>query len=373
MPPNPYRKQPNINDMMYPKGSKQPRQVWAAVMNVYKEPPSPVPVTPSPTPTSTQTPTPSITPTQTITPTNTVTPTQTPTQTQTNTPTQTQTQTNTPTQTQSGTPTQTPTPSNLASGTTEANTYLSAVVAAGGTTNATISAATRTLFTSLVSNGLYSLIDAMYPVVGGVADSHKLNAKNPIDSDGAYRLTFTTGWSHSASGMATDGAATTYANTHYDANGIVSGTADQHVSIYSTVGGGDRQDIGSTIAVPAVTEVGIYVNFPTNGFAASVKAAAAPYRTYTQPTDAGIGYYIATSTGINVLGTKNGDLVIDASQTPAFTNKTHYIGNSNGNLLVGLSSNYIFATIGRQLSSAQMTTLSTIINTFQTSLGRNTY
>jgi hypothetical protein len=66
---------------MYPKGSKQPRQVWAAVMNVYKEPPSPVPVTPSPTPsitpTSTLTPTPSITPTQTLTPTNTVTPTNT--------------------------------------------------------------------------------------------------------------------------------------------------------------------------------------------------------------------------------------------------------------------------------------------------------
>ena len=62
--------------MMYPKGSKQPRQVWAAVMNVYKEPPSTTPpVTPSPTPTSTQTPTPSITPTQTITPTNTNTPT----------------------------------------------------------------------------------------------------------------------------------------------------------------------------------------------------------------------------------------------------------------------------------------------------------
>jgi hypothetical protein len=82
MPPNPYRKQPNINDMMYPKGSKQPRQVWAAVMNVYKAPEtSPVPTTPTPTPsitpTSTLTPTPSITPTQTLTPTNTVTPTNT--------------------------------------------------------------------------------------------------------------------------------------------------------------------------------------------------------------------------------------------------------------------------------------------------------
>jgi hypothetical protein len=107
MPPNPYRRQPNINDMMYPKGSKQPRQVWAAVMNVYKAPDtSPIPPvsptpTPSITPTNTQTPTPSITPTQTITPTNTGTPTQT--------PTNTGTPTNTPTNT--GSPTPTPTKS----------------------------------------------------------------------------------------------------------------------------------------------------------------------------------------------------------------------------------------------------------------------
>jgi hypothetical protein len=113
MPPNPYRRQPNINDMMYPKGSKQPRQVWAAVMNVYKAPDtSPVPVSPTPTPsitpTNTQTPTPSITPTNTSSPTPSITPTQTITPTNTGTPTQTPTNTTTPTNTQTGTPTPTP-------------------------------------------------------------------------------------------------------------------------------------------------------------------------------------------------------------------------------------------------------------------------
>jgi hypothetical protein len=53
---------------MYPKGSKQPRQVWAAVMNVYKAPETTPPVTPSPTPTQTGTPAVTPTPTQTITP-----------------------------------------------------------------------------------------------------------------------------------------------------------------------------------------------------------------------------------------------------------------------------------------------------------------
>jgi hypothetical protein len=136
MPPNPYRRQPNINDMMYPKGSKQPRQVWAAVMNVYKEPPSTTPTTPTPTPsitasptvtptptvtigltptaTETQTPTPTNTPTntatQTGTPSVTSSPTSTPTQTQSGTPQVTSSPTNTPTQTQTGTPSVTSTP-----------------------------------------------------------------------------------------------------------------------------------------------------------------------------------------------------------------------------------------------------------------------
>lgn len=115
MPPNPYRRQPNINDMMYPKGSKQPRQVWAAVLNVYKEPPSTTPpVTPSPTPTSvTPTPTPTNTNTPSITPTNTpsVSPTNTLTPTPSVSPTSTQTPTPTNTITPSITPTNTNTPS----------------------------------------------------------------------------------------------------------------------------------------------------------------------------------------------------------------------------------------------------------------------
>ena len=93
--------------MMYPKGSKQPRQVWAAVMNVYKEPDT------SPVPPVSPTPTPSITPTNTVTPTVTTTPglspSPTPTETPTNTPTTTTTATVTTTTTPTNTPTETPT------------------------------------------------------------------------------------------------------------------------------------------------------------------------------------------------------------------------------------------------------------------------
>jgi hypothetical protein len=87
------RKQPKLNDMLYPPGSRQPGNVWmgAVVMNVPQPSSGAVVVTPTPTPTKTVTPTPTpsvtatITPTPTITPTSSLTPT--PTLTPTNTPT----------------------------------------------------------------------------------------------------------------------------------------------------------------------------------------------------------------------------------------------------------------------------------------------
>ena len=105
------RRQPNINDMIYPKGSRQPGNVWVGgvVMNV-PEPSSGPAVSPTPTPsvtpTMTVTPTSSLTPTPTITPTNTSSPTPTPSIT----PTQTITPTNTTTPTNTPTPSSTPAP-----------------------------------------------------------------------------------------------------------------------------------------------------------------------------------------------------------------------------------------------------------------------
>jgi hypothetical protein len=324
--------------------------------------PSPSPSntpTPTPTKTSTPTPTPSITPS--ITPTITNTPTN--------------TKTPTPTRTSTATPTPTNTPSQTPAGfDPDAAAYLSAVVAAGGAVSSPMSAATNNMFLALKSNGLYTRIDAMYPVLGGTAASHKFNAINPLDTDAAFRLTFNGVWTHNASGMITNGLASTYANSYYNAQLVVSGVADQSISIYTTNQSSKGvQDIGSTDTTAGTIEVGIYTSFSSSLFIPNIKSAASGYETYSQPSNLGIGYFIVSSTGTNVLGTKDGVLVVNEPQIPAFTNKTHYVGNSNGNANNGNPSNIIFAHFGRQLTSSQMTTLSSIINTFQTALGRNTY
>ena len=122
------RRQPKINDMLYPPGSKQPGNVWVGgfIMNV-PETSSSVPTTPTPTP--------SVTPTNTVTPTPTNTPTQsvTPTLTPTNTTTPTNTPTNTVTP--SITPTTTPTPSTIQS----SITYITSTSSTGDQSSYTFS------------------------------------------------------------------------------------------------------------------------------------------------------------------------------------------------------------------------------------------
>ena len=56
----------------------------------------------------------------------------------------------------------------------------------------------------------------IYPFVGGSATTHKFNLKNPLNSDGANRLTFGSGFSHGANGVTPPGNAV--AQTYLDLN-----------------------------------------------------------------------------------------------------------------------------------------------------------
>ncbi len=48
----------------------------------------------------------------------------------------------------------------------------------------------NTLVEALKSASIWTKIKAIYPMIGGVASSHKYNLKDPRDLDAAFRLTF---------------------------------------------------------------------------------------------------------------------------------------------------------------------------------------
>jgi hypothetical protein len=97
-------------------------------------------------------------------------------------------------------------------------------------TGAGIWTATNDLFVYLKENSIYSKLIAMYLYVGGTAASHKFNAINPLDTDAAFRLVFSGGNTHSATGWLPNGSngfANSYINprTHLIQN-------DLHISAY---------------------------------------------------------------------------------------------------------------------------------------------
>jgi hypothetical protein len=283
----------------------------------------------------------------------------------------------TPTQTASPTttPTQTITPSRPASGTTEANTYLSAVVDAGGTgITSTVSGATRTLFTSLVSNGLYDKMLAFYPMLGGNSSGCKFNAKNPVDTNAGYRLVFNGGWTFNASGATSNGT-NAYADTFLSGGTITA--RNNHLSVYmlneNVFTGTGKNWIG-------VSQPGA----PSSYF--SIGQDGTPRYFYGPEIHAGITSTVAPlSSGLNLISTtgltqqnlyRNGVVRHTASANgDGTTNASVVIGalNNNNSIIQYYDNTYSFTTIGLGLSDVEQSTLSTIINTFQTSLTRNTY
>jgi len=326
------------------------------------------------TPTNTQTPTPTVTPTntQTSTPTNTQTPTPSVTTTQTSTPTNTPTNTQTPTPsvttTQTSTPTNTPTPSSAAFD-ADAAAYLQAVVSAGGTgITSTVSAATNTMFVDLKSAGIYTKLDALYPFLGGTSASCKWNAKDPQDTNAAFRLTFAGGITFSQEkgiqGNGTNGQADTYwiesAQTSTSANTtigyFISQTGStgfeigaQYVSGWLTIQSSNGTNTRGSIQTGALN----ILTATTNTQAINFFALTRLNNSQVSFVRAGGGVQTVTqNTTITRTGTNVG--LLYAAGFGGFTNRT--LGT---------------AFMGDGLTTTELGNLRDIITTFNTTLNRN--
>jgi hypothetical protein len=96
-------------------------------------------------------------------------------------------------------------------GDADADAYLAAVIAAGGTTDATIDAAVQTLFTDLKTADVYSKLIAFYPIIGGVQTSHAING----NLNATYDLTYSGTWTHSSLGQVIASNSGQYASLNY--------------------------------------------------------------------------------------------------------------------------------------------------------------
>ena len=240
-----------------------------------------------------------------------------------------------------------------------------------GITDTTQQSAIDTLVLELKNAGLWSKMKAIYPFIGGTASTHRWNLKDPRDVDAAFRLTFTGGWTHSSTGAKGNGS-NAWANTNLNArNNLTNG--DFSISCYvvtGTVNGSNYSGEINCNANPYNAEglIGLRVFNRLIGLAQfnggndNTEGASASSTT--------LGYAIGSETSnSNRKFYKNNSLL--ATNT---TNSTTLLQDGNLWLLWG---GYDYATselalvhIGSSLTDAEASSLYTIVQKYQTTLGR---
>jgi len=224
--------------------------------------------------------------------------------------------------------------------------------------------AINTLVLDLKSYGLWSKCSAIYPIVGGTSSSHAVNLKTP----GTFNLTFSTGWTHSSTGMTPNGSA--YANT-----GLTPSTTlalnDAHLSYYSRTNINGGVDIGST-SVIGYDQYCTMIIRDNNNFYNNI---------HTQYNNWGLvsntnsqGFFNANRTAVNVqTGFKNGIKIMNKTNSTDYRPTVPiYIGALNNG---GTASDYCqrecaFASIGQGFTDAESGDFNTAIQSFQTTLER---
>jgi len=118
-----------------------------------------------------------------------------------------------------------------------------------GIADGTLITAINNLIVGLKAAGLYSRFIALWLICGGTASLHKWNFISPLDLDASFRLTFTGGLTHDASGILPDGT-TGYLRTFLKPS-VSMTTNDGAIGFYSgtdTAGTGTRRDMGCFVS-----------------------------------------------------------------------------------------------------------------------------
>lgn len=241
---------------------------------------------------------------------------------------------------------------------------------AAGITSDTVKTAVNNCIITLKSIGFWTKCNAIYGFAGDdisqtYASQYKYNWKDPQDTDAAFRLTFTGGWTFASTGILPSGS--DYADTHLNPNSVLSKN-DTHYSFYSrTNSSGGICDIGC--------------EDPSNLHRVFIKnGASLLYYVFTdnfsiKANANSLGLHLMTrtsSTAIDVF--KNGSsLGSDSIASTSLINFNMYIGatNNNGSPDFNSTRECAFATIGSGIDSSLAASAYTAIQTYQTALSRN--
>lgn len=229
---------------------------------------------------------------------------------------------------------------------------------------------------SLKTGSLWTKIKCLYPMMGASLGTCAINAKDPRDLDAAFRITFVNAPTADLHGVSWNGT-NQYAVTHFIPS--ASGFADLHHGYYSlteTITNGRIEmavQTGSTISELHIRPDNTRVYTP-------VVSTTSAINYFTRTPIASTGLFLACSSGATVRLHQNGVSLGTVAQPDGnianLTTKVGLATRLNSNSPTAGTYSVLkcgFATIGNTLSESEGTTYSSIINTFMTAVGRNTY
>lgn len=252
----------------------------------------------------------------------------------------------------------------------EATTISNNFFTATGITDVTIQSSIINLVYELLESNLWDKMIAIYPFVGGTANTHKYNLKDPRDLDVAYRLTYSGTVIHNSDGIfpnGIDGMANTYIVPNNTMNDMSS-----HLAFYSRTN--SAKEIADICALDTNSRLIMQIRWTDGTFFSDMYGFTGGGRLTYNHSDSS-GFWVMSRTA------NNSHKIYKTGANVATTTDTADVGSIsqiNVPLLLftfgsgGFSDRASsFISIGGGLSDSDVSKLNLIIQTFQTTLGRN--
>jgi len=225
---------------------------------------------------------------------------------------------------------------------------------------------------SLIANGLWDKMDALYPFLGGTtAITHKWNLKNVIDTDAAFRISWVgSGFTFTEAGGKSSGAAGTSGNTFYTPSINQANTSSVHLSAYINV----APTVNATAVMGVSGNLAASSAFQIARFSTGVLGATINARNATDLLSSGVataGFYsgvrpasnstILYRNGRSVASNAGGSLTVPTSAVLLFSRSINPIPSNAG---------ICFASLGSATTARESLVFYNLVQAFQTSLGR---
>lgn len=240
--------------------------------------------------------------------------------------------------------------------------------------------AINTLVVDLKADNLWNKMKVIYPMIGGTVDTCKYNLVDPQDTDAAYRITFTGSNTFDANGVTFGGNATSFGNMHFIPSSSGISVDSGHMSYYNRVNSSTGNGLmGVRQATPVANSSALRINY-TAPVSSSLSGWCGPGLAGRGFVSNGVGF-VLTSRTTSTLDETYINGVLELTYTVAATvlqTIKMIMGAINSqptapsvlNVVSPTNTNCAFASVGDGLSSTDVSNLYTIVQAYQTTLGR---